>query len=143
MAAKSDNKMRLRIVTPLKMAFDDDIHMVILRTEEGDMGILPGYEATTAILSYGTLKILNDDDEILFSVLGGFVEISSMGVTVMTDAAEHPNEIDKERAQRARERAERLLQERSKDVDRQRAELALRRALVRIEVSSYTITKGK
>jgi len=137
-------RLHLKIVTPLRMLYDDDIDMVILRGVNGDMGILPGHENRAAILSYGPLRIINDgSQENELAVLGGFAEIMNDMVTVLSDAAEWPDEIDRIRAEAAKMRAEQRMYQKSSDIDMQRAELSLRRALVRIEVSSYPLIRGR
>jgi F-type H+-transporting ATPase subunit epsilon len=137
------NQLRLKIVTPTRTAYDDDVEMVILRGEEGDMGILPGHENRVAILDVGPLRIKNGEDEKELAIIGGFVEVLGDRVTVLSEVAEWPDEIDKVRAEEARERAESRLLQKASDVDTQRAEAALRRALVRIEVSSYPLIRGR
>ncbi len=134
-------KLHLSIVSPSKVIIDKDVDMVIMRTVGGDMGILPGHENTTTILSLGEFRAINNDEEEVISVLGGFAEINGTSVTVLTDAAELSEEIDKERALTAKERAERRINNTTSEIDIQRAELALRRANVRLEV--YNLTHKK
>jgi F-type H+-transporting ATPase subunit epsilon len=124
------------------MLYDDNVDMVVLRGTEGDMGVMPGHESRAAILGYGPLRIINGGSEGgRIAIMGGFAEISSSEVTVVSDVAEWPEEIDRLRAEAAKLRAEQRLQQKDNDVDLQRAELSLRRALVRMEVSSYPIIR--
>jgi len=139
----AEKKVRLRIVTPTMVKFDEDVEMVIMRGTEGDIGVLPGHEPMATALAYGVLRVLTEENEIVFSVMGGFAEIHESGVTILADSAERPEEIDRERALEAKRRAERLLAEMSDQVDVRKAELALRRALVRIEVSAYPIIRSR
>ena len=125
------NKLRLSIITPTRRMFDSDVDMVIMRGISGDFGVLPGHEPTTTALTYGILRVFSSSEQKSACVLGGFVEIQPDRVTVMTDAAEWPDEIDKNRAAAARERAERRIREHQSNVDLTRAELALKRALLR------------
>jgi len=137
-------RLRLKIITPLRLLYDNDADMVILRGENGDMGILPGHESRAAVLGYGPLRIFNNGaEENELAVLGGFAEILNDRVTVLSDAAEWPDEIDRVRAEAAKERAEQRIQQKNYDTDMQRAELSLRRALVRIEVSSYPLIRDR
>ena len=137
-------RLHLKIITPLRILYDEEIEMVILRGENGDMGILPGHESRAAVLGYGPLRIFNDGaQESELAVLGGFAEIFNDSITVLSDAAEWPEEIDRVRAEAARERAEQRIQQKNNDTDMQRAELSLRRALVRIEVSSYPLIRDR
>ncbi len=126
------NTLNLRVVSPTRLVYEGDVNMVIVRTVEGDIGVLPGHENLTTVLSMGLLRIVTGDSEEVISVLGGFCEVSKEGVTILSDAAELPSEIDVERAQKAKQRAEERLSK--GDIsDVQRAELSLRRALVRLE----------
>ncbi len=129
-----DKKLHLRIVSPSSLIYENDVDMVILRSVSGDMGILADHENTTTLLSLGVLRIKNDGEEEAISVLGGFCTITKDGVTILSDAAETVENIDKDRALSAKERAEKRIKEGAKDSDLQRAELSLRRALVRLEV---------
>ncbi len=132
-------KIRLRVVSPTRNMYDNEVEMVILRGSEGDIGIMPGHEPLTLTLAYGMLRIFEEDLERKMAVLGGFAEIKPDCITVLSDAAEWPEEIDVNRAEAAKERAERRLSNTDAELDVQRAALALRRALVRIEVSAYPI----
>ena len=137
-------RLHLKIITPLRMLYENDAEMVILRGEDGDMGILPGHERRAAVLGYGPLRIFNNgSEENELAVLGGFAEILNDTVTVLSDTAEWPDEIDRLRAEAAKVRAEQRIQQKNSDTDMQRAELSLRRALVRIEVSSYPLIRDR
>ncbi len=137
-------KLHLQVITPLRRVYDDDVDMLIMRGTEGDMGIMAGHESRTAILDIGVLRIFREgEEEQRLSVLGGFTEIKDNKVTVLSDAAEWPDEIDRVRAEAAKERAEAHLRQKSTETDVRRAENAYRRSLVRIEVSSYGVLKGR
>jgi F-type H+-transporting ATPase subunit epsilon len=142
----AEKQTRLRVITPSRALIDEDVDMVIIHGAEGDFGVLPGHAPLTTTISYGPLRIFktgqDGQDEIVLAVFGGFVEVAQESVTIMSDLAERPDEIDVKRAEAAKERAERRMRESENDVDQKRAELALRRALVRIEVSSYSILGG-
>ena len=133
----------LKIVTPQGVLYEGSADMVVMRTQDGDIGVLPRHEPVTAALGYGIVRAFKGEDEILFSVLGGFAEITGESVVVLSDAAERQDQIDQARAVAAKERAERLLREQTDAVDIKKASLALRRALVRIEASSYTLVGGR
>jgi len=136
--------MHLKIATPLRLLYNDDVDMVILHGADGDMGILPGHESRAAVLGYGPLRIFkNGALENELAVLGGVAEIINDNITVLSEAAELPEEIDRVRAEAAKLRAEQRLTQKSNDTDMRRAELSLRRALVRIEVSSYPLIRGR
>ena len=135
--------VRLKVITPAKVLVDADTEMVVLRTSEGDMGVMAGHQPQVVVMGLGILRIMGDgDEEQRLAVLGGFAEIAGDQVTVFSDDAEWPEEIDRARAEAAKERAAKRLAEQNAEVDITRAELALRRALVRIEVSSYPLIKS-
>lgn len=130
-------QLHLKIVSPTKIVLEKDVDMVIMRGVLGDLGILPGHEQLTTLLGYGPLKYIIGELEEEIAVLGGFAEITALGVTILSDASELPEEIDIERAQKAKERAEERLNSKSDDVDILRAETALHKALVRLEVGEH------
>lgn len=129
----AENKIRLRIVTPVRELYNKDAEMVIMRSSIGDVGILHGHQPLTTTLDYGFLRIINGDEEIKATVFGGFASVDSRGLTILSDAAEWPDEIDEERAIAAKERAEKRIKSNDANIDIARAELALRRALLRLE----------
>ena len=129
----AENKVRLRIVTPVRELYDKDTEMVIMRSSIGDVGILHGHQPLTTTLDYGLLRIINGDEEIKATVFGGFASVDSRGITILSDAAEWPDEIDEKRAIAAKERAEKRIKSNDESVDIVRAELTLRRALLRLE----------
>ncbi len=135
--------LRLRVVTPQKILFDGDVSMVIMRAESGDIGVLPGHEALTTVLSYGAMRVFNDEEVTLYTVMGGFAEIGPDMVTILSDAAERNDEIDRERAIAAKERALRDIENLTDKREIQMSQNSLRRALVRIDVSSYPIVGSR
>ncbi len=128
------NKFNFKIVSPSRFVFDDEVEMVVMRSIEGDFAVLKGHENFTTVLANGVLKIVNNNETSEMALLGGFVEVSQNGVTVLTDACELPSEIDANRAEKARERALERLKNNQSDLDIKRAEMALQRSLVRLEV---------
>ena len=125
----------LQIMTPMGLFYQEPVQRIIVTTTEGEMGVLPGHEPITTILTIGEIQISNDQKETRSAVItGGFLIVSEEeGARVFVDTAEWPEDIDLARARRAKERAERRLQEKTADINAARAEVALRRALVRIK----------
>lgn len=128
-------KIRLDIVTPEKVAYSDNVNMVIARATTGDIGILPGHAALIAALAIWPLRILTDEGEKQISVGGGFIEVQPEKITIVANTAELPEEIDVARAQTAKERAEGRLRVSDENLDVSRAEFALKRAITRLTVS--------
>ncbi len=132
------NKLHLRVVTPTGQFYDGDCDMAILKTIDGDTGILFGHQPLTTILDLGCLRIINDGSETKSTLMGGFAKASAEGLTIISDAAEWSDQIDIERAQESKRRAEERLHGTSRDtseVDQSRAESALKRAILRIELA--------
>lgn len=133
----ADNKsFRLQIISPDRVFYEGDVDMLELRTTEGVLGILKGHIPLTAVLSPGMLKIEADNSEKIAAVHDGFVEIIKDKVIVLAEACEWPEEIDVNRAKEAKIRAERRLQESNTgEMNAVRAEMALRRSLIRLELA--------
>lgn len=126
------NKMRLQIITPMKTILDEEVDSVILSTTEGEMGVLYDHEPVVVLLGYKTLSYTQDEVKKYATTLGGFAEITKDKIVVLTDASEFANEIDLERAKRAKERAEKRLSD--SNMDHLRAEIALKKAIARINL---------
>ncbi|MFV1861624.1 F0F1 ATP synthase subunit epsilon [Bacillus amyloliquefaciens] len=127
--------VKVNIVTPDSPVYDADIEMVSVRAESGDLGILPGHIPTVAPLKIGAVRLKKDGQTELAAVSGGFLEVRPDQVTILAQAAETAESIDKERALAAKKRAEDRLNKRSDDTDIRRAELALQRAVNRLDVA--------
>lgn len=108
--------------------------MVIVPGEAGDMGILPNHAPLLSTLRYGILTVRYQGREEVFAIAGGVIEVQPEIITVLADAAESVAEIDVARAQEARERAEKMLEEGPPpDSDQYlRMEAALRRSELRL-----------
>ena len=133
----AENKIALKVVTPQREMFSGEADMVIMRTKSGDVGILHGHQPMVTVLDYGVMRIQNEgEDDKTAAVFGGFAQIDENGIIILTDIAEWADEIDLERAEQARKRAEERLSSRSSDIDVLRAELALKRSLIRIGLKS-------
>jgi len=102
----------LEIATPEKVVYKDTIKQVSLPTELGEITILPGHLPLVANLVAGELRIVKNDEIQPYAVSGGFVEVRTGNhVVVLADAAEHIEEIDEARAEAARKRAQKLMEE--------------------------------
>lgn len=125
---------KLHVITPERRFYDGEASMVELTTTEGDIGVYRNHIPLTAIVAPGVLKIHEEGEVKEAALISGFIEILPERITIMAEVAEWPNEIDANRAEEARIRAERRLKEESGEIDTMRAELALRRALVRLSL---------
>ncbi len=131
----ADKMFNLQIISPTRIFYDGDVDMVEMKTTEGEIGILAGHIPLTAILQPGVLRIKSAEGEREAALLDGFVQIQKDRVTVLAESCEWPEEIDVNRADEAKARAERRIKSGAKEVDVVRAELALKKALIRIEIA--------
>lgn len=126
--------MKLQIITPDRKFYEGDVTMVELTTAEGEIGIYPKHIPLTAMVAPGILKIHEQGQTLEAALISGFITILPDTVTILAETAEWPDEIDFDRAEEARVRAERRISSNSGDIDIMRAEMALKRALVRLEL---------
>lgn len=129
----ADNTFLLKIITPERLFFEGEAEMVEFNTTEGQIGIYKNHVPTTVIISPGILTITLPEEEKTAALHAGFVEILQDQVMILAEAVEWPDEIDEERAKSAKERAERRLQSKEAGIDEDRAQIALMRALTRIQ----------
>ena len=133
--ADESRLFHLKVVAPDRIFFDGDADMVEIRTTEGEIGVLKNHIPLTAILKPGPLRIKKDGEIQAAALHDGFVEVFKDHVMILAEACEWPNEIDLERAKESKERAEKRLASGDSNVNIARAEAALRRALLRIEMA--------
>jgi F-type H+-transporting ATPase subunit epsilon len=128
--------LHLEVITPERKVYEDDVDMVIAPGSEGYLGILPHHAPLLTALGPGEFRVKKGGVEELLAVFGGFMDVRADRVVVLTDAAEHVEEIDAQRAQEARDKAQQALASVGMDpAEEARARAALQRALVRIRVS--------
>ena len=137
-ATKTKNKFHLRVITPTETKVDEQVEMVIMRTISGDMGVLPGHEDYLCVLADGILRIIDDGKERKIAVFGGIADVKGEALTIITDEAHAPEDIDVARAEEQRKELERKLQEKADDMEIINDQALLRRALVKLEVSSFS-----
>lgn len=124
------DKMKLKIVAPERVFYEGDATFLEFTTTEGDMGIYPEHIPLTAIIAPGILKIHQGESVKEAALMSGFVQILKDSVTILAESVEWPDEIDANRAKEAEIRARRRIDS-EEGIDIDRAELALRRALIR------------
>ncbi len=129
-----NNLFKLKIITPDRLFYEGEVSMVEFNTTEGEIGILKKHVPTTVIISPGILTITEADETKEAALHAGFAEILQEEVVVLAEIVEWPEEIDLDRAEKAKERAEEHLRNKTSDTDVVRAEIALQKALARINV---------
>ncbi|MBO5450782.1 MAG: ATP synthase F1 subunit epsilon [Lachnospiraceae bacterium] len=125
---------KLRIITPDRVFYEGEAEMVEFNTTEGEIGIYKKHIPMTVIIKPGILTITEESETKTAALHAGFAEILPDQVTIMAEIIEWPVEIDQDRAEQAKERAEERLQNKAPETDIARAETALLRAMARIEV---------
>lgn len=133
----ADNIFKVEIITPDRVFYTGQADFIELTTVNGEMGVYKNHIPLTAPIVPCKVSIYEGEEERVAAVHSGFVEILQDKVTVLAEVAEWPGEIDINRAQAARERAEERLKDHANEIDVKRAEYALRKALTRIDVSDY------
>ncbi|MBM7561305.1 F0F1 ATP synthase subunit epsilon [Fusibacter tunisiensis] len=130
------SKFKLNVVTPDRDFFSGETEMAIVRTTEGDLGILYDHEPLVAPLRIGSMRIKMEDGSFKWAACSsGFITVNDSDVTMLVDSAEWVEEIDMDRALEAKKRAEERIREGdAKEIDIARAQAALERAINRIKM---------
>jgi F-type H+-transporting ATPase subunit epsilon len=133
----------LEIVTPERLAFSEEVDEVVCPGIEGELGILPHHAPLLTTLGLGELRIKQGGAEESFAIAGGFLQVRPDRVVVMAENAELGSEIDLDRAQRARDEAQKQLGETYLEpADLARARGQLQKALLRIRVAERRHREG-
>lgn len=130
----ADNKFALKVMCPDRTFFEGEADMVEMNTTEGYIGVYPGHIPIATVLAPGILVIHNDGETRRAALHSGFARISPDNIMILAEVAEWPDEIDLNRAEEARVRAERRLSGTESGIDIKRAEAALKRSLTRISI---------
>jgi F-type H+-transporting ATPase subunit epsilon len=134
--------LTLRVITPERIALDQQVDAVRLEALDGSLGVLPRHAPMVAALDIGFIRYKVGGQESVMVSSGGFAEVHGDTLRVVTQASELPSEIDEARAREAERRArERLDQGRAQGgeaIDIERAEASLRRALLRLSARGYS-----
>ena len=128
-------KLQVEIVTGERVVYtEDDVDMVVAPGSDGTLGILPRHAPLITTLAAGELRVKKAGREQSIVVFGGFMEVTPEKVVVLADTAERAEEIDVDRAEAARNRAQAEIGRRATDIDLVQAEMALRRASLRLQI---------
>lgn len=127
----------LEVVTPERKVYAQDVNMIVVKGVNGELGILPNHIPLVSPLKIAPIAVKIGNKTEYIAVNGGFMEVRKDKVVILAESAEMPATIDVDRARAAKERAEKRLAEAKKDeIDFRRAELALQRAMNRIDTST-------
>lgn len=128
------NLFKLEVVSPDRIFYTGDVEMVEMNTIDGEMGVYAGHIPTTTIVAPGTLRIHEEGEVKEAVLLEGIIKILGDNMTILAEACEWPEEIDMARANEAKIRAERRLKGLDGEVNVDRATIALRRSIARIQL---------
>ncbi len=128
-----DRNLMLKIITPDRVFFEEEVSMVEFNTVEGEVGIYKEHIPMTMIIAPGILNITKDGEIKEAALHAGFAEVLPDKVTILAEIIEWPSEIDVARAEESKQRAEERIRENAPGTDMKRAELSLKRAVARIQ----------
>ena len=129
-----ENLFELKVITPERVFFEGPVSMVEFNTTEGEIGVYKGHIPLTVIVNPGILTITVEEGPKNAALHAGFAEILPNRVTILAEIVEWPSEIDARRAEAAKERAEQRLTNKGPDIDLDRATVALKKAICRLNV---------
>jgi F-type H+-transporting ATPase subunit epsilon len=137
--------IKLKIVTPERIVFEGDVDQATLPVSDGEVTILPQHRSYIASLKIGEIIIKSDGTEENIAIAGGFLEFADNMLIVLADEAERADEIDLEKAEAARKRAEDIKNKviRTDETEYARVAAALEKELAKIRVAKkYIARKG-
>lgn len=129
-------KLHLKIITHERVVFDEDVDEIYSKGTQGEFGILPNHIPFMSALEIGVTKIIQGGKPVFFTTMGGVFQLKDNEAVILTQTAEKAEEIDVERAAESKKRAEERLEASAADIDTQRAEIALARALARLKATN-------
>lgn len=127
---------KLQIITPEKMFFDGETEQIIARTTVGDVGILNGHEPYCAALGIGQMRVMIDGQFRRAATSGGVIKVSKEKTVILVQSCEWAEDIDLDRAERAKQVAEERIKGAASDNELKLAEAKLKRALNRIDAAN-------
>ncbi len=128
----ADNLMQVKVIAPERIFYEGQISFIEFTTTEGILGIYPKHIPMTVVIAPGVLKLVGDGEDKIAALHSGFAEILGDSITILAESVEWPDEIDVRRAEEAKIRAERRIKDETQDINR--AELALKRSVVRMQL---------
>jgi len=127
----AENTFKVSIITPERTFYEGEATMVEFNTVEGQIGVLPKHIPLTTVIAPGVCTITEPEGQKLAAIHAGLAEVLPDKVTLLAEIAEWPEEIDLERAKKAESRARERLAAKEQGLDVLRAEIALKKSLVR------------
>jgi F-type H+-transporting ATPase subunit epsilon len=139
MAEEDQERLILELIGPERVYYEvKEADQIIAESLGGEFAIMPGHTSLMAALRTGKCIAVRGDGKRKFALHGGMLEVRKDRVRVLTPAAEEGKDIDRERAERALERAKKRIESKEKDLDMARARAALERAMNRLRVADLS-----
>lgn len=133
----ADSLFQVEIVTPDRVFYKGQADMIEFNTIDGQIGVYKHHIPMTTVIEPGVVIIHEEGEQKVAALHAGFAEILGERVTLLAEVAEWPEEIDLNRAEAARDRAEERISAKAEETDLKRAEFALHKALTRIDAAEY------
>lgn len=128
---------KFEVLTPERIFYSDEVDMIIFNAPDGEMGIMADHMPIVTAVNVGVLRIKCNNKEEIAAIGEGFIEVNKEGVTAIVDSAEWPDEIDVDRAIHAKERAQRILKEKTSETGMELMLAAsIKRANTRIKIAN-------
>lgn len=130
-------KIKLKIITPEKVAYEGEADQITIPTRDGEITVLANHIPLISAMKHGELIVKNDGRDVFLAVCNGFIEVKNNEIVIMTDIADRISEIDEQKAEEARKKAEELLKTKDmlSDVAFADATAALEKSLARLKVA--------
>lgn len=125
----------LEIITPQKVVFKDEVEELIVPTTSGEIGVLPNHVPLLSQISEGELTIRQKNKEHSLAISGGFLEVGANKTTILADYAIKSEDIEIAKAEEAKKRAQKVMEEKVSERDFAEAEAQLRRSLLELKVA--------
>lgn len=132
----ANSTVKIDIVSAEHEIYSGQVEQVVVMSESGELGIMPGHTALLAKLKPGEIRLLTDGQEEIFYVSGGMLEVQPQVVTILADTVARASDLDELAAVAAKERAEKALAERKEDIDFSKANAELAEAMAQLRAIS-------
>lgn len=131
------NVFKLRIITPKKVVYEEEVISVTAPSASGEITILQKHVPLFSLLKEGAIKVKKENDETFFSIGGGYLETNRKETNILVSRAYHQDEIDEELVKKAKESAEKLVKESKTKEERHEAMMSLHRSLIDLKVLKH------
>ena len=136
-------KLILEIITPIKVVLKEEVDEITIPTINGEISILPNHVDLFTKIVPGEMLIKNNNKIEPFAVMGGFLEVTKNQVNILADYAAHVKEIEIAKVQEAKERAEKAMKEKDKELNYEKLQDDIRRAALQLKIAKKHKSQAK